>query len=168
MSTPVTEGVPAAATTTLATTTTKAAPAAAPPGPGEPGAGAGLLMAKSTDGGRTWEASVVDDSGLVCVRCLTTPEATLDPETGDIYIALGQGDSAPPDARGDRNIWFMRSSDGGRTWSGPVDVMDQTFPRDEVYGSDVTVHGHRRGRDDLRLHQGTAAAGPAFGYAGAP
>ncbi|HEV2766232.1 MAG TPA: sialidase family protein [Acidimicrobiales bacterium] len=113
---PVTEGEPGATTTTTeapetTTTTTQ------PPPAGEPGAGSRLLMSKSTDGGHTWQASVVDDSGLVCVPCLTTPEATIDPETGDLYLVFEQSDSGPPNARDNRNIWFMRSSDGGETWS---------------------------------------------------
>ena len=88
-----------------------------PPVAGQPGAGARLLMSKSTDGGKSWKASVVDSSGIICVPCLTTPEASIDPKTGAVYVVWEQSDSGPPGPRDDRNIWFMSSTDGGATWS---------------------------------------------------
>jgi hypothetical protein len=145
VSPPVTEGEPGGTTTTTteppATTTTTEPPAA-----GEPGAGSRLLMSKSTDGGQTWQASVVDDSGLVCVPCLTTPEATIDPDTGDLYLVFEQSDSGPPNARDDRNIWFMRSSDGGETWSERTRLNDDADDREPGYdqffpGIDVAPDG---------------------------
>jgi hypothetical protein len=99
-----------------------------PPQPGKSGAGARLLMSKSTDNGRTWKASVVDSSGIVCVPCLTTPEAAVDPKTGDVYVVFEQSDSGPPGPRDDRNIWFMRSTDGGATWSRRAQLNDDTDP----------------------------------------
>jgi Neuraminidase (sialidase) len=103
-------------------------PTSAPPVPGKPGAGARLLMSKSTDDGKTWVASVVDTSGVVCVPCLTTPEAALDPRTGAIYLAFEQSDLGPPGPRDDRDIWFMRSSDGGKTWTKKTRLNDDSTP----------------------------------------
>jgi hypothetical protein len=143
---PVTEGelpVTTTSTTQAPDTTTTTAP----PGPGEPGAGSRLLMSKSTDGGQTWEASVVDDSGLVCVPCLTTPEVSVDAESGDLYLIFEQSDSPPPGARDNRNIWFMRSGDGGQTWDERVQLNDDDDPaRDPNYdqlfpGVDVAPNG---------------------------
>jgi hypothetical protein len=99
-----------------------------PPVAGQPGAGARLLMSKSTDNGRTWTAKVVDSSGIVCVPCLTTPEAAVDPRTGDVYVVWEQSDSGPPGPRDDRNIWFMRSSDGGETWTERRQLNDDIDP----------------------------------------
>ncbi|MDP9005555.1 MAG: glycoside hydrolase [Actinomycetota bacterium] len=147
LSPPVTEGEPTATTATTATTEAPATTTTtAPPAAGEPGAGSRLLMSKSTDGGRTWQASVVDDSGLVCVPCLTTPEAAIDPDTGDLYLVFEQSDSGPPNARDDRNIWFMRSSDGGETWSERTrlndDVDDRVPGYDQLFpGIDVAPGG---------------------------
>ncbi|HSH22467.1 MAG TPA: sialidase family protein, partial [Acidimicrobiales bacterium] len=143
VSPPVTEGVPETTTTTLPPGAT---PPPDTPAPGQPGAGSRLLMSKSTDGGRTWEASVVDDSGLICVPCLTTPEADIDPATGDVYLVFEQSDSPPPNARDDRNIWFMRSSDGGETWSERVRLNDDDDARTPGYdqllpGVDVAPDG---------------------------
>lgn len=143
VSPPVTEGLPG-------TTTTTAAPGATPPStapePGKPGAGSRLLMSTSTDGGATWEASVVDDSGLICVPCLTTPEATINPATGELYLVFEQSDSPPPNARDDRNIWFMSSSDGGRTWTDRLRLNDDEEARTPGYdqlfpGIDVAPNG---------------------------
>jgi hypothetical protein len=103
-------------------------PTSTPPQPGKPGAGARLLMSKSTDDGKTWKASVVDTSGIVCVPCLTTPEAAIDPKTGAIYLAFEQSDQGPPNPRDDRNIFFMKSTDGGRTWSKRVQLNDDSVP----------------------------------------
>jgi hypothetical protein len=103
-------------------------PTSAPPVPGKPGSGARLLMSKSTDDGKTWTASVVDTSGVVCGPCLTTPETAIDPKTGAIYLAFEQSDSGPPGPRDDRNIFFMRSGDGGKTWSKRQQLNDDTAP----------------------------------------
>ncbi len=99
-----------------------------PPTPGQVGAGARLLMSKSTDEGKTWTASVVDTSGTICVPCLTTPEAAVDPRTGDVYVVFEQSDSPPPNPRDDRNIWFIRSDDGGATWSPRKQLNDDIDP----------------------------------------
>ncbi|MGH9182531.1 MAG: sialidase family protein [Acidimicrobiales bacterium] len=139
-------------TTTAAPEATEAAPqttTTARPGPGQPGAGARLLMARSTDDGATWEASVVDDSGLACVPCLTTPEAEVDPTTGDLYVVFEQSGSPPPNARDDRDIWFLRSSDGGETWSERLRVNDDEGGHDQMFpGISIAPNG----RIDLAWH----------------
>jgi len=103
-------------------------PTSVPPLPGKPGAGARLLMSKSTDDGKTWVASVVDTSGVICVPCLTTPEAALDPKTGAIYLAFEQSDLGPPGPRDDRDIWVMKSTDGGKTWTKKMRINDDSIP----------------------------------------
>ncbi|MDQ2827318.1 MAG: glycoside hydrolase, partial [Actinomycetota bacterium] len=103
-------------------------PATAPTA-GQPGAGARLLMSKSTDDGKTWKAKVVDSSGVVCGACLTTPEAAVDARTGDVYVVFEQSDTGPPNPRDDRNIQFLRSTDGGNTWSRRLQLNDDSDPR---------------------------------------
>ncbi|MDQ4069289.1 MAG: glycoside hydrolase [Actinomycetota bacterium] len=101
---------------------------ATPPVAGQPGAGSRMLMAKSTDDGRTWNAKVVDTSGVVCVPCLTTPEAAVDARTGEVYVVWEQSDTGPPNPRDDRNIWFMKSSDGGETFTPRKQLNDDIDP----------------------------------------
>lgn len=118
---------PAASPTAAASPSPSPSPSPRP-SPGAPGAGARLLMSVSKDDGKTWEAKSIDESGVVCIPCLTTPETALDPKTGAVYVVFEQSDSPPPNARDDRNIWFMRSTDGGGTWSERKKLNDDDDP----------------------------------------
>jgi len=95
---------------------------------GQPGAGSRMFMSKSTDDGKTWKASTIETSGVICGPCLTTPEAAIDAKTGDLFVVFEQSDSPPPNPRDDRNIWFMKSTDGGSTWSRRVQLNDDIDP----------------------------------------
>ena len=95
---------------------------------GQPGAGSRMFMSKSTDDGKTWKASTIETSGVICGPCLTTPEAAIDAKTGDLFVVFEQSDSPPPNPRDDRNIWFMKSTDGGNTWSRRVQLNDDIDP----------------------------------------
>jgi len=94
----------------------------------EAGAGARLLMSKSTDGGRSWQARPIDDGGVVCIPCLTTPEAAVDPESGAIYVVFELSETGLPTPRDDRNIFVMRSTNGGDTWSERLRINDDRDP----------------------------------------
>ena len=101
---------------------------ATPPTVGQPGAGSRMFMSTSTDDGRTWKAKTIETSGVVCGPCLTTPEAAIDAKTGDLYVVFEQSDSGPPNPRDDRNIWFMKSSDGGGTFTPRKQLNDDIDP----------------------------------------
>ena len=94
----------------------------------EPGAGARLIMSKSTDGGRSWQAKSIDDGGVVCIPCLTTPEAAVDPESGTVYVVFELSETGLPTPRDDRNIFVMRSTDAGETWSKRLRINDDNDP----------------------------------------
>ena len=103
-------------------------PEGAPPKANEPGAGARLVMSKSTDDGRTWKASVIDDGGLACIACLTVPEVAVDPKSGAIHVAFELSESSLPNPRDNRDIFSMTSTDGGATWSKRLKVNDDNDP----------------------------------------
>jgi hypothetical protein len=98
------------------------------PTAGQPGAGSRMFMSKSTDDGKTWSARTIETSGVICGPCLTTPEAAIDAKTGDLYVVFEQSDSRAPNPRDDRNIWFMKSSDGGDSWTRRVMLNDDVDP----------------------------------------
>jgi hypothetical protein len=73
-----------------------------------------LLMARSTDGGRTWTEGDVGQSGLV----LEEPLAAVSKDGRTVYLAWEDT------SNGDLDLFFKSSTDGGRTWTQPVRVND--------------------------------------------
>jgi len=117
-------------------------PTEPPPAANEPGAGTRLVMSKSTDDGKTWQASVVDDGGLVCIGCLTIPEVAINAETGDIHLAFELSQSPLPNPRDNRDIYTMTSTDGGATWSERLKINnDEKEDPDRQPGYDQFIAG---------------------------
>jgi hypothetical protein len=94
------------------------------PALGKAGAGERLLFSKSTDGGKTWQGRSIDDSTAICRGCITTPDAAVDPKTGAVLVVFEHSDAGPPNAGEDRNIFFMASYDGGKTFSKRIPLND--------------------------------------------
>ncbi len=73
-----------------------------------------LLMAHSGDGGQLWQQVEIDQAQPV----LEEPLAGVSPDGDTLYLAWA-------DARnGDLDIFFMRSTDRGQSWSEPLRVND--------------------------------------------
>ncbi|MDP9005554.1 MAG: exo-alpha-sialidase [Actinomycetota bacterium] len=87
-----------------------------PPSPeeGEDAQPSTLLMARSSDGGRTWEQGGMGQAEQV----MEEPLAAVSPDGGSLYLAWADG------RNGDLDVFFMRSGDQGRTWSEPLRVND--------------------------------------------
>lgn len=88
-----------------------------PPYPGD----FGLVFARSEDGGRTWQETVVDEHLVPAERVMMlfppAPSLALGNEE-EVLIAFH-------DARhGDPDVWVWRSGDGGDTFGEPVRVND--------------------------------------------
>ena len=95
--------------------------------------GAGtIFVTRSSDGGRTWSAPVpaVNFQSVPSplpgnnFRLNSFPIAAVNPVNGDVYV------SYPGMGRLHTNIYFIRSSDQGKTWSSPVKMKaseDQFF-----------------------------------------
>jgi len=74
-----------------------------------------VFMTKSTDGGKTWVSSVAFDDA----NGLSDPGVAVDQRNGNIYVVFESGG-----ANGVEHVFFMTSSDGGKTWSKPLDIVD--------------------------------------------
>ena len=74
-----------------------------------------VFMSKSTDGGQTWKTTVAFDDA----RDLSDPGVAVDPRNGNVYVVFEN-----QVANGTEHVFFMSSSDQGRTWSKPVDIID--------------------------------------------
>lgn len=88
----------------------RAAPAGQPPNVKQK-----IFMTKSIDGGRTWVSSVAFDDA----RGLSDPGVAVDPRNGNVYVVFESGVE-----NGTEHAFFMASSDGGATWSKPVNIVD--------------------------------------------
>lgn len=81
---------------------------------GEQSSPSPLLMAISDDGGRTWQEQSLGQAQTV----MEEPLADVSPDGRTLYLAWA-------DTRnGDLDVFFMRSTDRGLTWSSPVRVND--------------------------------------------
>lgn len=74
-----------------------------------------VFMTKSTDGGRTWVSTVAFDDA----RGLGDPGVAVDPRNGNVYVVFESGVD-----NGTEHAFFMASSDGGATWSRPLNIVD--------------------------------------------
>lgn len=119
------------------------------PPPGEARQNPRVLMFKSTDGGQSWETSVVSEAGE---NLQASPESAIDPRTGDLYVVYGVGgahasEGEPPPAP--QEVFFTASTDQGATWSEPVVISSSTRPADKFFPAvDVASNG----RIDVAWH----------------
>lgn len=116
---------------------------------GDPPKPSPLLMATSTDGGSTWSQGEVGQADVV----MEEPLAGISPTGDTLYLAWADG------RNGDLDVFFMRSSDGGESWSTPLRVNDdplknkksQKWPRMSVAGNgriDIAWYDYRNDPKD--------------------
>lgn len=82
-----------------------------------------LFMFTSSDGGDSWEAQKIHDG----VEEYREPEAAIDRSNGNLYLTWsqrGESDENPS------TVVLMRSSDGGQSWTDPVDITDEEADRE--------------------------------------
>jgi putative cell wall-binding protein len=83
-----------------------------------------IVMAKSTDAGKTWTRTPVGDVGPAPTNVPAPagssgyPRTAIDPKSGAIYVVYTGFNF------GDLDAIFQRSTDGGATWSPPVRLND--------------------------------------------
>jgi hypothetical protein len=96
-----------------------------------------ILMRKSTDQGATFAPAVTvatllthgtdGDLGLGGFRSNAFPHVAVNPVNGDLYVAYNDRTSGVDRA----NIYFTQSTDGGASWSSPVQVNDDATLTDQ-------------------------------------
>ena len=75
-----------------------------------------LVVRRSTDGGKTWSGiSVVADDGD---HTMHNPCPVVEGKSGTIWL---------PFCRNYKQVLLMKSTDDGRTWTGPVDITTQAL-----------------------------------------
>jgi hypothetical protein len=80
---------------------------------------AALLVARSNDGGESWDTAVVADSSDRSVRGCGRPAPAIATDTAIGYLDLAYF-TEPPSGSG---IFFAHSMDGGRTFHAPVPII---------------------------------------------
>jgi hypothetical protein len=102
-------------------------------------------MVRSTDGGRTWSAPIVvaNDTSVADIHPNTgqllrtgagIPFPAIDPRTGELYMAYESTDFT---GGAYNQIQLVHSTNGGRTWSGPVRVNGD--PRVQAHTPSIAV-----------------------------
>ena len=74
-----------------------------------------VFLSKSTDGGQTWATTVAFDDA----KDLSDPGVAVDPRNGTVYAVFESEVE-----NGTEHVLFMASSDQGKTWSKPIDIID--------------------------------------------
>lgn len=116
---------------------------------GDPPKPSPLLMATSTDGGRTWNEGEVGQADPV----MEEPLAAVSPAGDTLYLAWADG------RNGDLDVFFMRSTDRGESWSDPLRINDdplknkrsQKWPRMSVAANgriDIAWYDYRNDAKD--------------------
>ncbi len=81
-----------------------------------------LVLGRSTDGGATWQQSLVDDRIVPTRRFIAflppVPSLAIDRDSGRIYVAFEDGRASPSDVL----LWSLAR--GASTWRGPTRVND--------------------------------------------
>ena len=118
-----------------------------------------LVLGRSSDGGATWQESLVDDRVVPTRRFIAflppTPSLAIDPRDGRIFAAFEDGANRPSDV----HLWSL--APGASRWTGPIRVNDtpagdrstQYLPKLAVAPNgrlDVAYYDRRNDRADRR------------------
>ena len=131
------------------------------------GLNAQLQVARSSDGGQTWTRSLAanvraygPDVGGTSFTDSNFPRMAADRRNGNLYLVWGEG--PPPPVRTDHfihpdaDVRFVRSLDGGTSWSAPIRVNDDPLgsgePATGIAQRHPNVYVAPDGRIDIVWH----------------
>lgn len=103
---------------------------------GVAGAGGRKFISVSTDHGKTWKTTTVDDSAVHCGGCDWPPAGAADPNNSNVYVVFGQSGSTSGTPT---NIFFKSSTDGGKTWGKLLQLNDDANPSVDHYYPGISV-----------------------------
>jgi hypothetical protein len=83
-----------------------------------------LVMYKSTNNGASWKGSLIPFKLATQFEAIASPQAAIDPRTGEIYVTVNVQAGKPGTFVGAQSVYVMHSSNGGSSWSAPVNAVD--------------------------------------------
>ena len=126
-----------------------------------------ILYRQSTDQGRTWTDAVEVDPGNQRSGSPRPPVLAADPRTGTLYTAWysnTEPNNLAPGYEGDLEIFFRRSTDGGRTWGQRVVLNDDGPGKANQFLPGIAVAPD--GRVDVAWYDGRVSPKPRAGGTG--
>jgi Neuraminidase (sialidase) len=104
--------------------------------PGGPGAGGRKFVSVSTDHGKTWMTTTVDDSAVHCGGCDWPPATAANASNSDVYTVFGQSGTT---SGSPTNVFFKASTDGGKTWGKLIQLNDDANPSVDHWYPGISV-----------------------------
>lgn len=126
-----------------------------------------IIYRQSTDRGKTWSEPVEVDPGNQRSGSPRPPVLAVDPRSGTLYTAWYSNvdpNNLAPGFEGDLEIFFRRSTDGGKSWGQRVVLNDDGAVKANQFLPGIAISPN--GRVDVAWYDGRLNPKPRAGGAG--